>query len=104
MGIAQRLIDDFLAQRSLVAHLIIITTTRSVRKSRETVTALRRHLKRTAYNSSILHTRAGPLYEPEETIQRVHILSIELDLCKLPELYQAANRLVNSTISSPCET
>jgi len=32
------------------------------------------------------------------------VLSIELDLCKLPGLVQAADRLVNGTISSPCDT
>uniref|UniRef100_L2FRX5 3-ketosteroid reductase n=1 Tax=Colletotrichum fructicola (strain Nara gc5) TaxID=1213859 RepID=L2FRX5_COLFN len=75
LGICERLIDDFLATRPLSAHLILIPTTRSVRKSRETIFHLKQHLAQTATTSSALRSRAGPDYHPDDTTARVHLLS-----------------------------
>ncbi|KAI1078052.1 hypothetical protein F5B20DRAFT_582579 [Whalleya microplaca] len=101
LGIGQRMIDEFLASRSLSSHLILIPTTRSVTKSRETAHALRSHLEKAARTSTKLRARAGPNYDPQTAIARVHVLSLQLDLCSLGSIYEAADRLVNSTLSDP---
>ncbi|KAK6223770.1 3-ketosteroid reductase [Colletotrichum tabaci] len=105
LGICERLIDEFLATRPLTAHLILIPTTRSVRKSRETISSLRNHLQRTATSSPALRSRAGSsYYDPADTLARVHLLSTQLDLCDLPSVYACAANLVSGTITDPTDT
>ncbi|KAL5614863.1 hypothetical protein BROUX41_004944 [Berkeleyomyces rouxiae] len=104
LGIGQKLVDDFLAQRSASSHLIIIPTTRSPSKSRETIATLRAYL---ATASKAFAARASTA-DPETTAkivdsvrQRVHIVSIQLDLCDLKNVYHAAQTLVSGTVSNP---
>ncbi|KAI2468340.1 hypothetical protein F4781DRAFT_432463 [Annulohypoxylon bovei var. microspora] len=101
LGIGQRIIDEFLASRSLSSHLILIPTTRSVSKSRDTVLALRTHLQETASTSKQLRSRAGSDYDPQTAVLRVHILSIQVDLCNLRSIYGAAKQLVHGKVSDP---
>ncbi|XXG95918.1 3-keto-steroid reductase [Hypoxylon texense] len=109
LGIGQRIIDEFLASRSLSSHLILIPTTRSVAKSRDTARALRAHLERTARTSERLRARAGgsglpgssSCYTPESAIARVHVLGLQLDLCNLRSVYRAARQLVRGEVSDP---
>ena len=70
-------LDTFLAERSLSSHLVVIPTTRSVRKSNETIATLRKHLARTAASDSL---RARGVASPQDAIDRVHITSVQLDL------------------------
>ncbi|KAK3381529.1 hypothetical protein B0H63DRAFT_397196 [Podospora didyma] len=100
-GIGQRLIDEYLATRSLTSHIVVIPTTRSVKKSNETVYALRQHVKQLAETSTALRSRAGPSYELRDTTRRVHILSVQLDLCNLATVRRAAEQLVHGTLNSP---
>ena len=81
--------------------MILIPTTRSPKKSRETIETLRAHLAKAAKTSTKLRARAGPDYDPKSAIGRVHLLSIEIDLCKLPSVYAAAERLVNGQVRDP---
>ncbi|CAJ2505310.1 Uu.00g127040.m01.CDS01 [Anthostomella pinea] len=101
LGIGQRTIDQFLASRPLSAHLILIPTTRSARKSRETILSLRAHLETSARSSKQLQARAGPNYDPQTAILRVHILSLQVDLCDLNSIYAAADQLVNGKLTDP---
>ncbi|KAI1416566.1 hypothetical protein F5Y13DRAFT_119162 [Hypoxylon sp. FL1857] len=101
LGIGQRIIDEFLASRSLSSHLILIPTTRSVSKSRDTVVSLRAHLEKTARTSKQLRSRAGPDYDPQTAISRVHVLSVQLDLCDLRSIYSAAKQLVHGEVTDP---
>ncbi|KAI1768553.1 hypothetical protein GGR53DRAFT_477328 [Hypoxylon sp. FL1150] len=102
LGTGQRIIDEFLASRSLACHLILIPTTRSLAKSRDTARALRAHLEATAASSETLRARAGgPDYDPRSAVARVHILGIQLDLCNLRSIYGAARQLVGGEISDP---
>ncbi|KAK6851245.1 hypothetical protein PG987_000879 [Apiospora arundinis] len=100
-GICQRLIDEFLASRSLSAHLILIPTTRSPQKSRETIESLRAYLAKAAQTSTKLRSRAGPDYDPDLAIARVHLLAVEVDLCKLSSIYDAAAKLVGGRVRDP---
>lgn len=106
LGICQRLINDFLHHHPLDAHLILIPTTRSPTKSRETVLSLRRHLESVARSSPALRRRAVA-ESPEhdyiwtDSFRRVHILSPQLDLCDIPDVYGLAARLVKGTVSNP---
>ncbi|KAI1499505.1 hypothetical protein F5X99DRAFT_419876 [Biscogniauxia marginata] len=101
LGIGQRIIDEFLAERSLSSHLILIPTTRSADKSRETILALRAHLDNTARTSKQLRARAGPDYDPRTAVGRVHVLSVQLDLCNLRSVYAAADQLVHGKLTDP---
>ncbi|KAI0407211.1 hypothetical protein F4802DRAFT_43966 [Xylaria palmicola] len=101
VGIGQRIIDEFLASRPPSAHLILIPTTRSAAKSRDTVLALRRHLHHTAHTSKQLEARAGAGYDPQATVARVHVLSVQLDLCDLRSIHAAADQLLNGKVSDP---
>lgn len=89
------MIDEFLARRS-TSHLVLVVTTRSVGKSAETTRWLQRHLHQAAARPK--HSSSS--YDPEDAIRRVHILSVQLDLCNLPSVYAAADQLVNGTVSS----
>ncbi|KAI0133595.1 hypothetical protein BJ170DRAFT_168017 [Xylariales sp. AK1849] len=99
LAIGQRLIDDFLATRSFSSHLVLIPTTRTTKKSRETIESLRAHLVKAA-QSQRTNKRAG-LGSPQTAIDRVHILAVELDLCKLPSIYAAASKLAKGEIRDP---
>ncbi|CAK7265137.1 3-keto-steroid reductase [Sporothrix epigloea] len=87
LGIGQRLIDDFVAAHpSASDHLIVITTTRSAAKSRQTTNALRQYLETQEARAAASATRT---LHPG----RIHLASIELDLCNLPSVHAAAERL-----------
>lgn len=109
LGIGQRIIDDFLATRSLTSHLILIPTTRSVQKSRDAIRSLRAHLETIARTSERLRSRSSTgssnsesyYYDPQTVIDRVHILSVQLDLCDLRSVYGAADQLVRGRLSDP---
>lgn len=106
LGICQRLIDDFLHHHPLTSHLILLPTTRSPSKSRETVLALRRHLETVSRTSPALRRRAadqGGAYDYiwTDSFRRVHILSPQLDLCDVPDVYGFAGRLVAGSVSNP---
>ncbi|KAK3292701.1 uncharacterized protein B0H64DRAFT_477808 [Chaetomium fimeti] len=102
-GIGERLIDEYLTTRSLSSHLVVIPTTRSTKKSQETIDGLRKHTKEFAETSAALRARGGPNYDPRQTTQRVHILSVQLDLCSLPSIRRCAGQLVSGTLSSPSD-
>ncbi|KAI0541920.1 hypothetical protein GGR58DRAFT_454421 [Xylaria digitata] len=95
------MIDEFLDSRPLSSHLILIPTTRSKTKSRDTVLALRSHLHEAAHTSKQLRARSGPNYDPSTTIARVHILSVQVDLCDLRSIRAAADQLVNGKVTDP---
>ncbi|ROT36291.1 hypothetical protein SODALDRAFT_380625 [Sodiomyces alkalinus F11] len=103
LGTAERLIDEFLASRSLSSHLILVPTTRSVAKSRETIESLRAYLRNTAARSRTLTSRAGHSYSPQDTIDRVHLLSVQLDLCNLRNVHEVAAQLVHGTVTDPTD-
>ncbi|CAK7226191.1 3-keto-steroid reductase [Sporothrix bragantina] len=92
LGICQRLIDDFTAAHpSTSDHLIVITTTRSAAKSRQTTDQLRQHLVTQEARAAAAKSSLNP--------DRIHLASIELDLCNLPSVYAAAERLRFSPLS-----
>lgn len=95
LGICQRLIDEFLTTRSLTSHLVLIPTTRDTRKSAETTAQLRNHLRKTAASSK-LQARGA---EPADTVSRVHVLSLQLDLCDFTTVHAAASQLVSGTLA-----
>ncbi|KAI8626500.1 hypothetical protein F5Y19DRAFT_225348 [Xylariaceae sp. FL1651] len=101
LGIGQRIIDEFLTSRSLSSHLILIPTTRSKNKSRDTVLALREHLHKTAHTSKQLKAYVGVNYDPQTVIARVHVLSVQLDLCNLRSIHAVADQLVNGKVTDP---
>ncbi|KAJ3563206.1 hypothetical protein NPX13_g8281 [Xylaria arbuscula] len=101
VGIGQRLIDEFLESRPPSSHLILIPTTRSKTKSRDTVLDLRKHLHHIAHTSKKLQARFGASYDPQTAVGRVHVLSLEVDLCDLQSIRAAADRLVNGKVSDP---
>ena len=106
LSIGERLIDEFLITRPLTSHLILIPTTRSSTKSADAIRSLRAHLHRTAETSAPLRNRyssspdAAP-YDQTAVIDRVHLLSAELDLCDLGSVYRAVDRLVHGTLVDP---
>lgn len=95
LGIAERLIDWFLTSRSPASHLVLITTTRSRQKSLQTTEALRDHVRKAAASNPALRARAGPSCDPASALPRIHLLSIQLDLCKLPTVHAAAELLIH---------
>ncbi|KAI5467757.1 hypothetical protein BGZ63DRAFT_372057 [Mariannaea sp. PMI_226] len=101
LAIGERLIDEFLATRSLTSHLILLPTTRSKSKSLQTISALRTYAQSAAQTSSALKSRVGPSYKWEDTVKRIHVLSLQLDLCDLRGVYDFARRLVNEPVSNP---
>jgi 3-keto steroid reductase len=78
-------------------------TTRSEQKSRQTIKLVREHLRAIAHKSKSLRRKSGPSYDPKQVIRRVHVLSVELDLCKLPGVYEAARTLVHGKLSAPSD-
>ncbi|POS80938.1 3-keto-steroid reductase [Diaporthe helianthi] len=95
LGICQRLIDEFLATRSMNSHLILIPTTRDARKSAETTSQLRAHLHKSATFPKL---RARGATSPNDAVVRVHLLSLQLDLCDFSTVYAAASQLVSGTL------
>ncbi|CAK7209912.1 3-keto-steroid reductase [Sporothrix curviconia] len=92
LGIGQRLIDEFAAAHpSPYDHLVVITTTRSATKSRQTTDSLRRYLGRQEDSAAAAKSSLRP--------GRIHLASIELDLCNLPSVCAAADRLRTSPLS-----
>ncbi|KKY34617.1 putative 3-keto steroid reductase-like protein [Diaporthe ampelina] len=95
LGICQRLIDEFLATRSLTSHLVLIPTARDTRKSAATAALLRSHLGKTAASEKLRARGAAP----SDTAARVHLLSLQLDLCDFATVHAAASRLVGGTLA-----
>ncbi|KAL1850218.1 hypothetical protein VTK73DRAFT_9701 [Phialemonium thermophilum] len=102
-GICQRLVDEFLISRSLTSHLVLIPTARSAKKSQDAVDGIRRHCRRAAETSQSLRSRSGPHYDPRDTTRRVHVVSVQLDLCNFASIRDASNQLVAGTFDSPCD-
>lgn len=105
LGICQRLIDEFLETRPLSAHLVLIPTTRTASKSRKTIQNVRSYLNKTVQTSKTLRAKVrsnkGNTYNLQGFVDRVHLLSIEVDLCKLRSIYGAAAQLVHGKICDP---
>ncbi|KAF4447365.1 hypothetical protein F53441_9085 [Fusarium austroafricanum] len=101
LSIGERLIDEFLATRSLRSHLILIPTTRSKSKSLQTIRALRDYAQNAAQSSTTLHSRIGTSYRWEDTVARIHVLSLQLDLCNLRGVYAFANALIRGPVGNP---
>jgi len=104
LGVGQRLIDDHLSKAPLTAHLVLLPTTRGATKARATVDALRTYAERAARTSPALRRRLGADHKEQgeaAAAARVHVLSVQLDLCDLPSIYDAAARLVGGTLSNP---
>ncbi|OAA52954.1 3-ketosteroid reductase [Niveomyces insectorum RCEF 264] len=96
LGICQRLIDEFVAAHpGPGAHLALIVTTRSPSKARATRVALRQHLARRVA-AAARKTRTGTPTDLHPG--RIHVAGLELDLCCLPSVYAAADRLVHGTV------
>lgn len=103
LGIAHRLVDEFLAQRPLTSHLILIPTARSPSKCLQAVHDIRAYAANAAEDpTSPLRARAGPDYvHPRDTLARVHALGLTLDLCDLRGVRNFAARLVHEEVSNP---
>ncbi|CVK93640.1 related to ERG27-3-keto sterol reductase [Fusarium mangiferae] len=101
LSIGERLIDEFLATRSLRSHLILIPTTRSKSKSLQTIQTLRGYANKAAQSSTALRSRVGSSYRWEDTIARIHVLSLQLDLCDLRGVYTFTNALLRGPVSNP---
>jgi 3-keto steroid reductase len=82
---------------------VVLPTTRSPRKSQETVKALRQYARKSAEKSQTLRSRVGSSYNPSDTTRRIHIVSVQLDLCDLTTIKKAADQLINGTFSSVSE-
>jgi 3-keto steroid reductase len=106
-SIASRLVTEFLSTSAPTAHLVLILTTRSPLKTRLTISRLRAHLRTVSEYSQFANASRekakaqGKTYKWEGTIQRVHFLGIELDLCDLRNVYEVSSRLKNGEIGSP---
>ncbi|POR33847.1 Vigilin 1 [Tolypocladium paradoxum] len=101
LGTAQRLIDDFLATRSLASHLVLLPTTRSNTKSLQAIREIRAYAVHAAQTSAGLRSRAGADYKWQDTVARIHVLSLPLDLCDLRAVRRFAGRLRRGTVSNP---
>ncbi|KAE9370430.1 hypothetical protein N431DRAFT_378752 [Stipitochalara longipes BDJ] len=109
---AARLIDEFLVSPATPPnkHLVLILCTRSPIKTRFTISRLRGHLRKQAEYSEFAtkqRTKAkaqGVAYNWMDTVQRVHFLGVEADLCELKSVYALADKLVNGTVGSPDAT
>lgn len=111
-AIATRMIDEFLTSPSTSPkkHLVFILCTRTPMKTRFTISRLRAHLRKLADYSAWaakqrkLAKEQGTEYRWESTVQRVHFLGVEVDLCDLKSVYKVADQLVNGTVGSPDAT
>jgi 3-keto steroid reductase len=81
----------------------LIPTTRSANKSLETIATLRAYAKHAAQNTPSLRARAGgdSSYRWQETVARIHVLSLSLDLCDLRGVYAFADALCHGLVSNP---
>lgn len=79
----------------MTSHLVLIPTTRDTRKSAETTALLRKHLHKIATSPRL---RARGAVDPAATASRVHILSLQLDLCDFTTVHAAASQLVSGTL------
>ncbi|ELR10021.1 hypothetical protein VC83_07358 [Pseudogymnoascus destructans] len=100
LGLAtcERLIDEFLTSptRDPLSHLIIVVSTRSPRKTAETINSLRQHLQTLAKTSTELEQRASSQtkeYQLRDAVGRVHFLGAEVDLCDLRGIYKFASQI-----------
>jgi 3-keto steroid reductase len=106
------MIDEFITTPSTPPkkHLILILCTRSPMKTRFTISRLRAHLRKQAdYSPYAAKQRVkakeqGTEYKWESTVQRIHFLGVEADLCDLRSVYALADKLVNGTVGSPDAT
>lgn len=80
---------------------MLIPTTRSAAKSRQTIRLLRDHVVDVAQTSARLRSRAGPEYRWQQTVARIHLLSLELDLCRLDAVRRFGRRLCYGLVSNP---
>ncbi|KFH47544.1 3-keto-steroid reductase-like protein [Hapsidospora chrysogenum ATCC 11550] len=109
LGTGERLIDEFLSTRPATAHLILIPTTRSDAKSRQTIRALRAHAITAAKALRRPHAPGNDNddnggdggYRWEDHAARVHVLSLQLDLCDVRAVYELADRVCTGTLSNP---
>ena len=62
---------------------------------------MRKHAREFATTSKLLQSRSGASYDPTQTTQRVHTLSVQVDLCNFPSIQDAADQLISGTLSSP---
>lgn len=97
-AICQRLIDEFLTSptRDPLSNLVLIVSTRSTRKTSETISSLRQHLRSSTQNSKELQKRAqaqSKEYIWREVAARVHFLGAEVDLCDLRGIYRFAAQI-----------
>ncbi|ODA82335.1 hypothetical protein RJ55_00842 [Drechmeria coniospora] len=95
LGTAQRLIDEFLATRSLDSHLVLLPTTRSASKSLHTIREIRSYAQRAAQTNA----RGGESWQ--RTVGRIHVLSLTVDLCDLRSVRRLADKLTNGTVGNP---
>ncbi|WEW60747.1 3-keto-steroid reductase [Emydomyces testavorans] len=82
LSICRRLIDEFLRTRPKDQSLTLLFTTRSTRKSNETLAQLRRHLHSTGLSTADL--------------KRVTLKPEHVDLCDLPSVRALSRRLLTS--------
>ncbi|KAF4971565.1 hypothetical protein FZEAL_9810, partial [Fusarium zealandicum] len=101
LSVGERLIDEFLSTRSLRSHLVLIPTTRSKSKSLQTIRSLRAYAARAAQTSTALPSRSGDAYRWEDTVARIHVLSLQVDLSDLRGVYAFAQELVRRPVSNP---
>jgi 3-keto steroid reductase len=85
----------------------LILCTRAPIKTRFTISRLRGDLRKIAEYSSYADDQRkkaktqGTEYKWETTVQRVHLVGVEVDLCDLKSVYTVADKLVNGTVGSP---
>lgn len=103
LGICQRLIDEFLATRSLTSHICVIPTARNATKCLDTIRSLRTYAVNVAKTSDALKARYGgpDNYNWKDAVNRVHILSLSLELCDLRGIYAFADAICHGTVSNP---
>jgi 3-keto steroid reductase len=92
LSIAERLIDEFLdsSTRPSSEHLVLIISTRTPRKTGDTINNLRNHLKEAAGNTLQGYNAEKADISWQDVAARVHFLGVELDLCSLRQVYSAA--------------
>lgn len=75
--------------------MVLIPTTRDTRKSSQTAALLRSHLRKAAASTKLKARGA----EPSDTAARVHVLSLQLDLCDFASVHAAASQLLDGTLA-----
>lgn len=95
--VCERLINEFLTSpsRDAASHLVLTITTRSEKKTRDTLARLRKHVRLVAER----HRGIGggkELYDgvhQQDMVKRVHVLGTEVDLCDIRGVYEVAARI-----------